>query len=132
MLTEIDIIGRYLDRYMEEVKPRQTREVVTQGLMWHVLTENGYGSRPFGIIGYTMVTGDGKEYFPCVSLIYIQPSHRGKPKLWVKKILEVFKKFKSTRIQLQVDAKIIKLTEKLFNKKPSVCIYDIDATEIGD
>ena len=33
------ITNYYINKYMEEVQPEQTREIITKDLIWHVLLE---------------------------------------------------------------------------------------------
>ena len=131
-MQEVDVFEKYINRYMEEVQPNQTKEVLLDGLSWHILTEKGYNSRPFGIIGYRMVTDDDKSYHMLIEILYIQKTHRGKTKFWVRKILDFCKKFKNKKVQLQIDTRTTKLIEKLFNKKPSLSIFDLDTDEVGE
>jgi hypothetical protein len=131
-MQKIDVFEKYIDNYMEEVNPAQTKEIIMQGLVWHILTEKGLGSKPFGIIGYRMVTDDNKAFHILIEILYIAKTHRGKTKFWVRKILDFCKKHSNKKVQLQIDTRTTKLIEKLFNKKPSLSIFNLDTDEVGE
>ena len=72
MQKQIDVFEKYINNYIEEVNPVQTKEILMQGLAWHILTEKGLGSKPFGIIGYRMVTDDDKSFHSNISFWFLQ------------------------------------------------------------
>ena len=60
----------YVDKYMDEVKPEQTRDIITKDLIWHILTEGGWESKPIGLMGYNLNT-NGKDD----NILYIEFFH---------------------------------------------------------
>ena len=132
MPEQVDVFEDYIDKYMQEVKPEQTREIIMQGLVWHVLTENGPFTEPIGMIGYRMVTSGYMNPNLYLEFIYIDKAYRAKYKFWLKRIADFCKKFSSKKVEIQGTRRTRRLIEKLFKKKPSVFIYEIDADEVGE
>ena len=132
MSEQVDVFEEYIDKYMEEVQPEQTREIIMQGLAWHVLTEFGFGSKPIGMIGYKMVTSGYTYPHLYLEFIYIDKAYRAGYKFWLKRIADFCKNFSSKKVEIQGTRRTKRLIEKIFKKKPSVFIYEIDADEVGE
>ena len=132
MQEQVDVFEDYIDKYMDEVKPEQTREIIMQGLAWHVLTEFGWGSNPIGMIGYRMVTSGYTNPHLYLEFIYIDKAYRARYKFWLKRIADFCKRFSTRKVAIKGKRRTKRLIEKLFNKKPSVYIYEINEDEVGE
>tara|TARA_R100001015_G_C4631628_1_gene194289 strand:- start:3069 stop:3479 length:411 start_codon:yes stop_codon:yes gene_type:complete len=119
----------YVDKYIEEVKPKETRDILTHGLTWHILTEGSWDSEPMGMIGYQIVT-DGHENKLYIEFIYIDPKYRRRPNLWFSKIVQFCRKWKFKTVEISASQKTKRWVEKLANKKPYVLIYDVDVSRL--
>ena len=122
----------YVDKYMEEVKPEQTREILTRGLIWHVLTESGWDSEPIGLMGYNLNTNCHDDNILYIEFLYIDKKYRKRPRLWFAKIVEVCKKWNYNNVEIQANQKTSKWVERLAKKKPSVLIYQLNTDEVGE
>ena len=122
----------YVDKYMEEVKPEQTREILTRGLIWHVLTEGGWESEPIGLMGYNLNTNGHDDNILYIEFLYIDKQYRKRPRLWFSKIVEFCKKWNYNNVEIQANQKTSKWVERLAKKKPSVLIYQLKTDEVGE
>ena len=122
----------YVDKYMEEVKPEQTREILTRGLIWHVLTEGGWESQPIGLMGYNLNTNGHDDNILYIEFLYIDKKYRKRPRLWFSKIVEFCKKWNYNNVEIQANQKTSKWVERLAKKKPSVLIYQLNTDEVGE
>lgn len=122
----------YVDKYMEEVKPEQTREILTRGLIWHVLTEGGWESEPIGLMGYNLNTNGHDDNILYIEFLYIDKKYRKRPRLWFSKIVEFCKKWNYNNVEIQANQKTSKWVERLAKKKPSVLIYQLNTDEVGE
>ncbi len=122
----------YVDKYMEEVKPEQTKEILTRGLIWHVLTEGGWESKPIGLMGYNLNTNGKDDNILYIEFLYIDKKYRKRPRLWFSKIVEFCRKWNYNNVEIQANQKTSKWVERLAKKKPSVLIYQLNTDEVGE
>jgi|TARA_B100000424_G_scaffold5967_1_gene4449 hypothetical protein len=122
----------YVDKYMDEVKPEQTRDIITKDLIWHILTEGGWESKPIGLMGYNLNTNGKDDNILYIEFLYIDKKYRKRPRLWFSKIVEFCRKWNYNNVEIQANQKTSKWVERLAKKKPSVLIYQLKTDEVGE
>ena len=127
-----DYQEHYVNEYMKEVQPKQSRDIITYGLIWHVLTAGGWDSEPIGVMGYTLNTNGHDDNILYIEFLYIDKKYRRRPRLWFSKIVQFCKKFNYNNVEIQANQEASKWVEKLAKKKPSVLIYELKADEVGE
>ncbi len=126
------ITNYYINKYMEEVQPEQTREIITKDLIWHVLLEGKLNSKPIGLMGYNLNTNGKNHNILYIEFLYIDKKYRKRPRLWFSKIIEFCREWGYNDVEIQANQKTSKWVERLAKKKPSVLIYQLKTDEVGD
>ncbi len=126
------ITNYYINKYMEEVQPEQTREIITKDLIWHVLLEDKLDSKPIGLMVYNLNTNGKNHTILYIEFLYIDKKYRKRPRLWFSKIIEFCREWGYNDVEIQANQKTSKWVERLAKKKPSVLIYQLKTDEVGD